>query len=121
MLLASHTLPALPELLTIPPAFKAAHMVPQELLELLGFQRFGETAESEFWTAYKRGLIPPGVLLPSNRSLLVWSRAFIAQWVQAGCPPMPNVLQHEADVYGALVAAVEDALPVRPTTPAEIN
>lgn len=112
----------LPTTLEIPAEFKAAHYTPQEVLELLGFdQQFGETAEWEFWQAYKSGYIPPGVWLPTNKPLVVWERAFIDQWIKAGSPPMENVVAHERRVYAALLQTVEDNLPARPATLTEAN
>jgi len=112
----------LPEMLEIPAAFKAAYYTPDDVLKLLRFDElFGETAEHEFWLAYKQGFIPAAVWLPSEPPLAVWDRNLIDQWIEAGCPPGPNVVEHSKRVLNALLQSVEESLPANPVVVDECN
>lgn len=118
MTILHHT--QLPDRLDISESFRQVHYSPADLLELLGFDRYDDPAE-RFWTAYKSGRIPLGVMLPTTQPMMCWDRGVIHEWIAAGMPPTPGIEDHEAKVYAALFQAVEGTLPARPTTTEESN
>ncbi|WP_437206627.1 hypothetical protein [Planctomicrobium sp. SH664] len=105
--------------ISLPMAFREVYLTDAELRQLL------KLSESQFWNAVKRCFIPPGLeLVAADRFILVWERQLIADWMAAGFPAAPGVVERDAEMSRFLkecVAAEHPELNLPLNTKSELN
>lgn len=108
---------SLPAEVKVPVEFAKAYLSQDEMIAVIGIE------PALFWNAYKRGWIPTGIdFLVGDEHQLVWERAFVDEWLKAGMPALPGVIEREEMMKQYLIQTVCDEHPeMEPILKAELG